>query len=358
MSGDATGLLARLGLHVPVIQAPMAGVATPALAAAVSRAGGLGSLGLGASSVAEARAMIRAARRQGAQPLNVNLFCHGPHRPRAQAEAAWLARLAPLFARFGAAPPAGLRAPYVSFVADAAMAAMLCEERPEVVSFHFGLPPGPVLDDLRKAGAVLIASATSLDEGLALQAAGMDAVIAQGIEAGGHRGQFDPNAPDAGLSCLALTQILADRLRVPVIAAGGIMTGGAVAAALAAGAVAAQLGTAFIACDESAADAAYRAALTGPEGRRTVLTPALSGRPARCLGNDFVAWAEAQAEAEIPDYPVAYDAAKALFAAAGRAGATGFAAQWAGQGAPLARAMPAADLVAVLARELAAARSA
>lgn len=352
MAERATDLLTRLGLRWPIIQAPMAGVSTPALTAAVSGAGGLGSLGLGASGVEDAREMIRAARRLGAQPLNVNLFCHRSAVRRPEAEANWLARLAPLFERFGAAPPETLRAPYVSFTDDAAMAKMLCEERPEVVSFHFGLPPASVLEDLRAAGAVLLASATSLDEGLALQEAGMDAVIAQGFEAGGHRGIFDPSGPDAELGCLALTQLLSDRLDVPVVAAGGIMTGGGVAAALAAGAVAAQLGTAFIACPESAADAAYRAALTGPEGTRTKLTPALSGRPARCLGNAFVAWAEDQADAEIPDYPVAYDASKALFAAAKSAGATGFAAQWAGQGAPLARAMPAADLMAVLVREM------
>lgn len=356
MSVDTQGALDRLGLRLPILQAPMAGVSTPELAAAVSQAGGLGALGVGAMGVEGARDMIRAARRLGAQPLNVNLFCHRPATRRPSAEADWLARLAPLFARFGATPPESLAEPYASFAFDAPMADMLCEERPEVVSFHFGLPPTSVLDDLRDAGARLIATATSLDEGRALQEAGLDAVIAQGVEAGGHRGIFDPDGPDERLGCLALTRLLAEQLDLPVIAAGGIMSGADIAAALEAGAVAAQMGTAFVACFESAANDAYRAALSGPPGAGTRLTAALSGRPARCAGNDFVLWAEAQEGAEIPDYPVAFDAAKKLFAAAAASGATGFAAQWAGEGAPRARAMGAAALVAQLERELAEAR--
>lgn len=354
---ETQGALGRLALRLPIIQAPMAGVSTPALAAAVSQAGGLGSLDLGAATVEEAREMIRAARRLGAQPLNVNLFCHRPPVRDPAREAAWLERLTPLFERFGPEPPRTLGVPYVSFADDAPMAEMLVEERPEVVSFHFGLPPALVLEALRDTGARLIASATSLQEALVLQAAGMDAVIAQGIEAGGHRGIFAPEGPDEGLPTLDLTRTLAERLELPVIAAGGLMSGADVARALAAGAALAQLGTAFIACEESAADAACRAALTGPEGRATRLTRALSGRPARCLGNGFVTWAEGQ-EAAAPDYPVAYDAGKALFAAAKAAGETGFAAQWAGQGAPRARALPAAELMAALERELEAARDA
>jgi nitronate monooxygenase len=201
---------------------------------------------------------------------------------------------------------------------------------------------------LREAGIVLFASATSLAEARACAAAGVDAVVAQGWEAGGHRGVFDPDAPDDRLGTLALTRLLARELDAPVIAAGGIMDGAGIAAVLALGAAAAQLGTAFVACPESSADAAYRAALTGAGAEHTVMTRAISGRPARCLSNRFTAWAAGVPEDEAPAYPIAYDAAKALNAAAKAADDGGWGAQWAGQGAPLARALPAGELVATL----------
>jgi nitronate monooxygenase len=186
----------------------------------------------------------------------------------------------------------------------------------------------------------------------------VDAIVAQGIEAGGHRGMFDPAAPDDALGAMALTRLLARETRLPVIAAGGIMDGAGIAAALDLGAVAAQLGTAFIACTESAADAAYREALAGPGAHHTRLTPLISGRPARALANRFTGLAEQAEGQRLPDYPIAYDAGKALNAAAKARGEHGFGAQWAGQGAPLARAMPAAMLVQTLRAELAAARAA
>lgn len=348
----STELQQRLGLKHPIIQAPMAGVATPELAAAVSRAGGLGSLGLATSGVDQARAMIRSARQQGARPLNVNFFCHRPSRARPDVEADLIGRMTPLFRQMGAEPPIGLRDPFGTFHGNDALVQMLLEERPEVISFHFGLPAPGVLEELRQSGAVLIASATSLEEGLAIQAAGLDAVVAQGIEAGGHRGIFDPDGPDAQLSCLALTQLLVARLNLPVIAAGGIMNGGAVAAALSAGAALAQLGTAFIACPESQADDEYRAALVGAPGMNTCLTPAISGRPARGVNNALIGWIRDQGTVELPDYPRVYDATLALIAAAKSAGVPGYGAQWAGQGAPLSRAMPAEELMAALVSEL------
>jgi nitronate monooxygenase len=224
-----------------------------------------------------------------------------------------------------------------------------------VVSFHFGLPDPERAAALRSAGAVLLASATNLAEGRAAEAAGMDAVVAQGYEAGGHRGGFDPAAPDERLGTLALTRLLARKLGVPVIAAGGIMDGAGIAAALRLGAQAAQLGTAFVACPESSASPAYKAALLAGDGVRTVMTAAISGRPARCLANRFTALADEIAPLTPPDYPIAYDAGKALHAAASARGEHGFGAQWAGQGAPLARALPARELVETLARELRAA---
>lgn len=348
-------LLRRLQLQVPIIQAPMAGVSTPAMAAAASNAGALGSMGVGATNADGAAKMIRAARDLSQRALNINVFCHRPATPNLAVESAWIERLRPHFARVGAAPPTALSEIYKSFVTDDAMLEQLIELRPEVVSFHFGVPSAERMQALRKAGSVLIASVTSLEEANAAVAAGVDAVIAQGYEAGGHRGVFDPEAPDDRLGTFALTRVLARRLEVPVIAAGGIMDGAGIAAALKLGAVAAQLGTAFIGCPESSADEGFRAALSSEAAFHTVMTAAISGRPARCLRNQFTRLSESVSPREIPSYPIAYDAGKALHAAAKAKAEFGYGAQWAGQGAPLARAMPTAELVRELAAEVEAA---
>ena len=346
--------LAPLGLAVPVIQAPMAGVSSPEMAAAVSNAGALGSIAVGAVDADQARAMIAAVAARTDRPFNVNLFVHQPAKPRPDVEAQWIAAMAPLFARFDARPPSHLREIYHSFAEDDAMLAMLVEARPAVVSFHFGLPDNRRIARLKSAGCLLAASVTNVAEAEAARRAGIDLLVAQGYEAGGHRGMFDPTLPDGRLGTLALTRLLVAQSGLPVIAAGGIMDGRGVRAALDLGAVAAQMGTAFIACPESQADAAYRAALFSDVAHDTVMTRALSGRPARCLRNAFVDWGEGVANAP-PDYPIAYDAGKALHQAAKAHGETGFGAQWAGQGAPLARAMPAAELVARIAAEMGAA---
>ena len=346
-------LLEQLGIRLPIIQAPMAGVSSPAMAAAVSAAGGLGSIGVGATDAAGAREMIAAVRARHAGPLNVNLFCHRPAVTNAAVEAAWTERFRPIFTEFGTLPPAKLTEIYRSFVADDAMLAMLLAERPPVVSFHFGLPSDAAVRSLRDAGIVLLASATSVAEARAVNAAGIHAVVAQGWEAGGHRGVFDPTAPDDRIGTLALTRLLVREIDLPVIAAGGIMDGAGIAAALKLGASAAQLGTAFIACDESLADAGYRAALAGDAAHHTVMTRAISGRPARGLENRFTALGNDIPGDDIPAYPIAYDLGKALHAAAKARGEFGFGAQWAGQGAPLARPLPAARLVELLAAELA-----
>ncbi|HEX4106092.1 MAG TPA: nitronate monooxygenase [Rhizomicrobium sp.] len=247
-------LITPLGLQYPIIQAPMAGTSTPALAAAVSNAGGLGSLGLGSVDAVKGRAMIEATAGLTNRAFNINLFCHRPPISDPTRDARWIEVLRPEFAKFGARPPTALREIYQSFVIDQPMLRMLLETRPKVVSFHFGLPPAATIKALKDAGIILFASATNLAEALAVQGASIDAVVAQGYEAGGHRGIFDPDAPDTQLSMLALTELLADRLRIPVIAAGGIMNGAGIAAALRLGAAAAQLGTAFIGCPESDAD--------------------------------------------------------------------------------------------------------
>lgn len=329
----------------------MAGVSTSELAAAVSNAGALGSISVAATDAPGARGMIAGVRALSSRPFNVNVFVHRPAVQDPAREAAWLAAMAPLFRAYGVQPPTALRPIYQSFAEDDAMLALLVETAPAVVSFHFGLPDAGRIAALKNAGCVLLATATCLGEALAAKAAGIDALVAQGWEAGGHRGVFDPDAHDARLGTLALTRLLASRSGLPVIAAGGIMDGSGIRAVLALGAIAAQLGTAFVACPESSADAAYREALAGPGALATVMTSAISGRPARGLRNRFTQWGESVGLPH-PGYPMTYDAGKALMAAAKAAGETGYAAQWAGQGAPLSRPLPAAELVRFLAEEL------
>jgi nitronate monooxygenase len=340
-----------LGMRKPIVQAPMAGVSTPAMAAAVSATGALGSLGLGAMRAEQAREAIRATRRLCDAPFNVNVFCHAPARRDPAVEQAWLRWLAPRFAEFGASAPAQLREIYASFLDDRPMLDMLLAERPAVLSFHFGLPGGPAIAALQAAGIRLMASVTDVREAELAVRAGVDVLVAQGIEAGGHRGVFDPGEPDQGLGVLALTRLLVRRFPLPVIAAGGIMDGAGVAAVLALGAQAAQLGTAFVACPESAADEAFRAALLSDQALHTTLSAAISGRPARGLLNRIARLGQAADRPGIPAYPVAYDAAKALHAAAKARGESGYGAQWAGQAAALARSLPAAQLVEQLERE-------
>jgi nitronate monooxygenase len=350
-------LLSRLGIELPIIQAPMAAIAPPAMAAAVANEGALGSIAVGHIDAVQARKMIAETRALTERPFNVNVFIHRPAVADAAIERAWIERLRADFARYGAEPPKRLTTIYKSFAEDDDMLAAFLDERPKVVSVHFGVPSAERMRALKGAGITLFGSATNLAEAEALQAAGIDAVVAQGYEAGGHRGMFDPQAEDSRLGTLALTRILSRSLHIPVIAAGGIMDGAGIAAALNLGAEAAQLGTAFIACPESAADQGYRAALMSEAAHHTAMTPAISGRPARSLGNRFTALGAAILPAEIPDYPIAYDAGKALHAAAKARGDFGYGAQWAGQGAPLARALPAGELVRLLAKELAESRS-
>jgi nitronate monooxygenase len=344
--------LGKLAIQYPIIQAPMAGVSTPELAAAVSNAGGLGSVGIGASTVAQSRQMIEKVQALTDKPFNVNVFCHAPAARDAAREAAWLAHLAPLFAELGSPVPETLGEIYKSFVDDDETYRLLLDLRPAVVSFHFGLPVAERITALRQAGIYTMATATNLQEALKIEEAGIDAIVAQGMEAGGHRGMFDPDAVDERLSTAVLVRLLVKQTRLPVIAAGGIMDGAGIKAALDLGAAGAQLGTAFILCPESAASAAYRENLKSERAAVTKLTAALSGRMARGMVNRLISHGDA-ANASLPAaYPVAYDAAKQLHAAAAKIGNHEFAAHWAGQGAPLAREMPAADLVRTLVDEV------
>ena len=345
-------LMQRLGITKPIIQAPMAGVSTPALAAAVSNAGGLGSLGVGAMNAEAARKTIRETRALTDKPFNINVFCHRPAKANEAIEKAWIDWLAPLFAQYDAKPPQTLGEIYTSFLVDKDMLDVFLEEKPAIVSFHFGLPSTDTIDALRSAGITLIASATNVREAQQLADAGMDAIVAQGTEAGGHRGLFDIDSDDDELGTFALTRLLASKFDVPVIAAGGIMDGAGIAAALALGAQAAQLGTAFVPCTETSIDAGYRRAILSDAANRTAFTAAISGRMARGLANKFTELGRSADAPRNPDYPITYDAGKALHAAAKAKGEFGYGAQWAGQAAALARELPAAELMARLVAEL------
>ena len=320
-----------------VVQAPMAGTSTPDLALAVCKAGGLGFVALGALDAQGAAKVMRAVRQGTDRPFGVNLFCHAPARRDGARETGWIDRLRPVFGRFGAEPPTMLTEIYPSFRGNDAMLSVLLAERPAIVGCHFGLPAPVQIAALKGVGCKLWATATSAAEGQAIVDAGFDAIVAQGWEAGGHRGIFDPDGLDERLDHTALVRALLP-LGLPVVAAGAIMDRSAARAALEAGAAAVQCGTAFLRAPEAATPDPHRIALS--DGR-TLMTRAISGRPARCLANDFTAIDDAGAA----DYPVAYDIGKALNAAALAKGNTGYGAFWAGTGAAASVARPAAETV-------------
>lgn len=341
-------LTQQLDIDYPIIQAPMAGVSTPELAAAVSHAGALGSLGLGSSTVAQAEALINRTRQLTTRPFNVNLFCHDPAIRDPQREAQWIEQLRPEFARFNRHPPETLAEIYLSFKQNPQMTELLFDLAPAVVSFHFGIPDREIIRRMREKGIVTLASATCVKEALWIAAHGIDMVVAQGYEAGGHRGMFDPLAPDGQMSTFTLVQALRQRVELPIIAAGGIMDGAGINSVMNLGAEAVQLGTAFVLCPESAADADYRQAIKDRSDGQTFLTSAISGRPARCITNG---WREMKELHAVPAYPVAYDVGKALAAAAKAQGDHQYGAHWAGQGVNLIRELSAAELIQTLISE-------
>ncbi len=329
----------------------MAGVSTPALAAAVSNAGALGSLGIGASSVEQAREMIAATQSLTHKPFNVNVFCHREATRDPAREARWIGYLKPFFEEFEASVPPGLSAAYPSFNDNHQALEMLLEERPAVVSFHFGLPPVEWIQALQAAGIVTFGCATTPEEASMVETAGVDAVVAQGAEAGGHRGVFAPEKGDPQIGSLALTRLISAASGIPVIAAGGIMDARGIEAAFDLGAAGAQLGTAFILSPESAAGAAYRRALQSERSYHTQITSVISGRPARGLINRMHTDIDRPEAPTLPDYPIAYSAGKALAAAATAGNSPEFSAHWAGQGAPLAREISAGELIESLVKD-------
>ena len=336
-------LRALFGVEVPVIQAPMAGVQAGALAAAVSAAGGLGSIPcalLTAESMAKELALFR-ERTRG--PVNVNFFCHRDPEPDAQRESAWRATLSPYYAEYGIDPAtiaAGPgRAPFSEAFADA-----LEPFRPEVVSFHFGLPAPTLLARVRGWGSRVIASATTVAEGEWLQQHGVDAVIAQGFEAGGHRGMFLTDDLTTQLGTLALTAQLVKRLRVPVVACGGIADARGLRAAMALGAAGVQVGTAFLLCPEATTPALNRAALKSDRVAHTAVTNLFTGRPARGIVNRLMR-ERGPINAVAPAFPLATAAIVPLRAKAEAAGKDDFSSLWCGQDASGCREAPAAEVL-------------
>jgi len=319
------------GVELPIIQAPMAGVQGSALAIAVCNAGGLGSLPcamLDAAGIESELGAIRAATRG---PHNVNFFCHAQPVPDAAREQAWRARLAPYYAEYGIdAPPIESAPGRASFNAE--LAALLDAFRPPVVSFHFGLPEPDLLARVRALGAKIVSSATTVDEARWLEARGVDAVIAQGIEAGGHRGIFLSEDLTTQVGTFALLPQVVRAVGVPVIAAGGIASADGVRAALALGAAGAQIGTAYLLCPEAKTSAIHRAALKSDAARHTALTNVFTGRPARTIVNRAARELGPINDAA-PRFPLATAAMLPLRAAAEQRGSGDFSPLWSGQNA-------------------------
>jgi nitronate monooxygenase len=347
-----TRLQDLLGTELPLIQAPMAGVQTHALAVAVCNAGGLGSLPCAMLTTEAVRSELAALHAGTSQPFNVNFFCHTPPPPDAAREAAWRAALAPYFAEYGidaASIPAGAgRRPFSAEAAD-----LLEDFKPRIVSFHFGLPAPALLARVRAWGASVLASATTVEEALWLEAQGVDAVIAQGLEAGGHRGHFLSHDLARQMGTLALVPQIAAAIKLPVIAAGGIADAQGVAAAMALGAAGVQVGSAYLRSDEATTSAVHRAALADPAAaRHTALTNLFSGRPARGIVNRLMRELGPMSD-QAPEFPLATAAIAPLRAAAEARGRGDFSALWAGQHAGACRALPAAEITRALARGLA-----
>jgi nitronate monooxygenase len=342
-----TAFLDRIGIDLPIIQAPMAGVQGRALAIAVCGAGGLGSLPCAMLTRDQIRTEIAAIRAATSKPFNVNFFCHTAPEPDASREAAWRDALLPYYEELGVDPstiPSGPgRTPF------SAEAAELVEElRPPVVSFHFGLPSAELLAQVKSTGAFVLSSATMVEEALWLEASGADAVIAQGVEAGGHRGMFLTDDLSTQTGTMTLVPQMVDAVKVPVIAAGGIADHRGVRAALELGAVAAQIGTAYLLCPEATTSRVHRAALRSAGSRNTVLTRLFSGRAARGIVNRIIRELGPMNEAA-PAFPLASLALAPLRSRAESLGSEDFSPLWSGENTSGCAEIPAAELTRRLA---------
>ena len=347
-------ILDLLHIDVPILLAPMAGPGLAELAIAVAEAGGLGSLPTALISADQVRTELATFRaRVSSRPINLNFFCHTPPAPDPARDAAWRDRLAPYYRELGLDPSApikpGARAPF-----DDALCRLVEELRPEVVSFHFGLPEPALLDRVRATGAVILGSATTAAEARWLEAHGCDAIIAQGAEAGGHRGVFLASDPIAACATqpgtMALVPQVVDAVSKPVIATGGIADGRGIVAAMALGAAAVQIGTAYLFCPEAKVSAPHRAALRSATDDGTTLTNVFSGRPARSLVNRAVREL-GPLTGEAPAFPLAGGALAPLKAKAEGQGSGEFSSLWAGQAAALGRELPAAELTRAIAED-------
>lgn len=332
-------------LRYPLVQAPMAGAQGSALAIAVCRAGGIGSLP-GAMLSTEALGKELAAIREGVTHdalFNVNFFCHESPASDEAVDRAWFAALAPVYREFGIDPNAVSAGPARMPFSDA-MADVIAPHAPPIVSFHFGLPSEALVARCRAWGAQIWSSATTVEEARWLESRGVDAIIAQGLEAGGHRGHFLSDDLSKQLPMLALTQQISRVVKTPVIAAGGIVDAASASAAMGAGAAAVQVGTAFLLSPESTISNVYRAALKSDATAHTALTNLFTGRPARGIVNRFMR-EYGPLNPSAPRFPLATRQSAPLRAAAEAAGSGDFTPLWAGQNAPLCEPLPAEDVV-------------
>lgn len=343
-----TPLKALLGIDLPIIQAPMAGVQGPAMTVAVSNAGGLGSLPCAMLTPDVLKRELCAIRARTDKPFNVNFFCHTLPPPNAEREERWHDALAPYYAEFGidptTIPAAPGRQPFTAEAAD-----VLAEFKPPVVSFHFGLPSAELVARVRSWGAKILASATTVDEARWLEAHGVDAIIAQGLEAGGHRGIFLSSDLTTQVGTFALLPQIVRAVNVPVIAAGGIADARGVQAALSLAPVAVQVGTAYLLCPEATTSGPHRAALKSETSRQTALTNLFTGRPARGIVNRIMRELGSISVAA-PEFPLATAAIAPLRTAAEKLGSGDFSPLWSGQNATGCKEISAADLTRELAR--------
>ena len=343
-------LLDLFGIEVPIIQAPMAGPGTPELAIAVSDAGGLGSLPCAQLSVEQTRASLELIGPCTSRPLNLNFFCHAPPAADAVRSLTWRARLAPYYVELGLDPEAALPKPERRpFNGD--FCALVENYRPKVVSFHFGLPPGELLERVKATGARVVSSATTVAEARWLEDHGCDAIIAMGYEAGGHRGNFLADDMSRQVGTFALVPQVVDAVAVPVIAAGGIADARGIVAAFALGVAAVQIGTAYLFCPEAKVPRVHLEALHSAGDDDTMITNVFTGRPARGIVNRVMR-EQGPLSPVAPAFPLAAAAMAPLKAKSEAAGSGDFTNLWSGQAAALARrSLPAGQLTRLLARE-------
>lgn len=338
-----------VGVELPLMLAPMAGPGTPELAIAVSEAGGLGGLPCAMLTPEQVLCAFNQIIENTKKPCNANFFCHLPNVMSEVEDSRWRQRLAPYFGEYGLDPAAPITAPSRNPFGEA-MCRVMEEIRPKVVSFHFGLPDPALVARLKRAGCLIMSSATTVAEARWLEARGADAIIAQGYEAGGHRGMFLSDDLATQVGTFALVPQVADAVSVPVIAAGGIADGRGFAAALTLGAAAVSVGTAYLFTPEAKVVAPYRAALAAAGDTPTVITNVMTGRPARGLVNRFIREV-GPLSGDAPAFPHAAGAVAQVRAAAEALGSGDFTSLWSGQAASLAQPMGAAAMTRKLAAD-------